>query len=39
MTKLEKIDSILLSQEKIIHQIWFDFRQEKDRKGPHVFPR
>jgi len=38
MTNLEKIDSILLSQEKIIHQIWLDFRQEKDRKGPHVFP-
>jgi mannosyltransferase OCH1-like enzyme len=38
MTEFEKIDRILLSQTKIIHQIWFDFRQEKDKKGPPEIP-
>ncbi|MBV1928590.1 MAG: hypothetical protein KUG81_03655, partial [Gammaproteobacteria bacterium] len=33
-----KIDRILLSQKKIIHQIWFDFRQDANKKGPHEFP-
>ena len=36
--EFEEIDRILLSQKKIIHQIWFDFRQEKDKKGSHKFP-
>ena len=36
--KFKEIDQTLLSQKKIIHQIWFDFRQEKDKKGPHEFP-
>ncbi len=35
----EKIDQILLSQKnKIIHQIWYDFREEEDKKGPHEVP-
>lgn len=38
MTEFEEIDKTLLSEKKIIHQIWFDFRQEKDKKGPHEFP-
>ena len=36
--EFEEIDQTLLSQKKIIHQIWFDFREEKDKKGPHEFP-
>jgi mannosyltransferase OCH1-like enzyme len=37
-SEFEKIDQILLSRKKIIHQIWFDFREEKDRVGTHEFP-
>jgi len=36
--EFEEIDRVLLSQKKIIHQIWFDFREENDKKGPHELP-
>jgi mannosyltransferase OCH1-like enzyme len=36
--EFKKIDQVLLSQKRIIHQVWFDFREGIDKKGPHKFP-